>query len=172
MNSNAAHRTPHTTQSRTPQFTLIKVALCECVCIYMNLRELTWIYVNLREFIWIHLNQKRIMWMCANLREYWQDFILNHLIYSEFIRIYTNMLWIYLKICTLPNCRTQPHCRTTAHCRAHCRTAAHCCAHSHTAGHRRALCCTLPHTAWIRMPDSRTPHTAHRSQSHTAINMN
>jgi hypothetical protein len=63
-------------------------------------------------------------------------FISNYLIYSEFIRIYTNKFLIYLKICTLlhtaalldsrslPHCRTLPRtaAHTAAHCRTHCRT--------------------------------------------------
>jgi hypothetical protein len=39
------------------------------------------------------------------------NFILNSLVYSKFIQMheYTNMFWIYLEICSLPDCRTLPH---------------------------------------------------------------
>jgi len=81
--------------------------------------------------------------MCVN-KSIFQNFILNYLIHSEFIRIHTNIFWIYLKICTLLHCCTLPHCQTAAHC--------------HTAAHRRAH--TLPFTAALRhiaaLPNSRT----------------
>jgi hypothetical protein len=112
--------------------------------------------------------------------------------YSEFMRIYTNMFWIYLKICcpTAAHCRTarQPHtaalphtaahCRTLPHTAAHCPTAAHWChtllrALSHTgrctATHIRVHCRTHPHTctaAHIRRHPCGLPYTA--ALPHTA----
>ena len=66
-------------------------------------------------------------------------------IYTEFIRS-MNMFWIYLKICTLPDCRTLPHHWTAAHCCAHCRTtAAHCRPHCRTLPHCRSTVCIRLH---------------------------
>jgi hypothetical protein len=138
---------------------LIRVSLfmnsCESKQFYSNVYS-TWIYVNINMIY----------------------FASNDSIYSEFIRICTNLFWIYLKSCTLPDCRTLLHCRTAAHSRAHCLTAtahchAHCRAYCRTAGHSRALCRTMPHnaalphnaphTAWSQMPHAahRMLHTAH-----------
>jgi hypothetical protein len=124
----------------------------------------TWVYVNLCEFISIRLNQNNLFQMCMNLQEYYHDFILfisNYLVYSEFTRIYTNMSWIYWKICTLPD-----H-WTAAHCRAHCwkpYTAAHTAKLSDTAVRSAAHCRSLHEF------ECRTD--AHRTQSYTEIIMN
>jgi hypothetical protein len=99
------------------------------------------------------------------------DSILFLFIYSDFTRVCFEFVWKYAHCRTVTHCCTtgQPH--TTTHTlpdrtlpRAHCRTARH----SH------ALCRTMPHTAWIRMLHTahRTPHAAHRIQSHTGVNMN
>jgi hypothetical protein len=99
---------------------------------------------------------------------------------------------------SLPHYRTLPHtaahCRTAAHYCKHCHTLpctlphtgkctaarirVHCCRHPcampYTAALLHTLVRALPHTAahtahtaWIKVP-----HTAHRTQSHTAIIMN
>jgi hypothetical protein len=103
----------------------------------------TWIQTNVCERIWIYLNIHMIFKL------------------SNLFQIYMNMFWIYLKMCSLPNCRTLPPSWAAAHCHMHCRTAAYCRAHCRTAGHSRALCRIQPHTAWVWMPESRTPHTAY-----------
>jgi hypothetical protein len=141
-----------------------------CISVY----AFTWIYVNLCEFIWMY---EIFIWMCMNLHVHEHDFISNYLIYSEFIRVYMNMLWIYLKICSLPDCRTLTHRWTAAHCHAHCRmTAAHTAAHTtvHTAALLDiAVCsaanCSTLHEFECRIAAHRTPHTAHSTQSHTVI---
>jgi hypothetical protein len=154
-----AHRTPCTAHRTQPNTAIIwhefKLLYVNVICIYMNMCKFMWIYVNDNMIVFY--------------------FISKYLNYSESTRVYMNMFWIYLKICTLPDYHTLLHHWRSAHyraqCRAHSRTAAHCRIHCCTTRHSCALCRTLPHAAWIRMPDSRTLRIVHRTQSHTAINM-
>jgi hypothetical protein len=91
-----------------------------------------------------------------------------YLIYSEFTQICTNIFLIYLKICTLLHCCTLPHCWTAAHCCKHCQTLPPALLDSRTQP--RAL---LPHTAahcrTLNEIECRKLQTAHRTQSHVAI---
>jgi hypothetical protein len=81
--------------------------------------------------------------MYTNSKDYLHDFILNDLVYSEFMHIYTNIFCFFLKICSLPECRTLPNRWTATHCRAHCQTAADCRTHCHTLPDCRTQLCAL-----------------------------
>jgi hypothetical protein len=85
-------------------------------------------------------------------------FILN--LHDEYIlKLFENM---YTP--RLPHIAKLPH--TTAHYRAQCWTSAHCRTHCRTAAHSCAHCCTLSHCSTLHELKCRTPHTAHRTQSH------
>jgi hypothetical protein len=92
-----------------------------------------------------------------NLLEYSHDFILFYFESSDLFRMYTNMFWVCLKICSLLYCRTLPHRWAAAQCRAHSRTTAHCRTHCHTLPHCGTQPCALPHSA---------AHTATHCRTH------
>jgi hypothetical protein len=133
-----AHCTLHTAQSHTPELIWVRINVFECIYINKN-------YVSLCAFMCILMNQTNYIWMCMNLHEYRYDFIR---FYFEFMQIYTNIFWMYFKICTLLDCRTLlqsctlPHCRTLPHT-AVCNPT-HCCAHCYTLHESK---CRTPHTA-------------------------
>jgi hypothetical protein len=190
MNSNAAHRIPHTAY-RTHQS---HTALTWLRIIHVNVYALTWDYVSLCESIWILIN---FISMYMNLQEsYWFHiwfylfsfqitwFIPSLYEFKQLLDLFENML---TTCCLVAHCRTASetaaHCRTdAAHCRTlpHCgRTAAHCHKQCHTAtttltaAHGHVHChthsCTAAH---IRVHCRTLPHTAAHcctaGQPHTA----
>jgi hypothetical protein len=178
-------KVPHIAH-RIQEHTAINMNKNDCIWMCMDLCKFTssWIYVNswtrMRiyvnsyEFIRINtfrLNTHKLTWILT--RPYFKM--------SDLFRIYTNlyiMFWIRIWKCA--------HCRTAAHCRpaGQPHTAARTAGQPHTAAHAAAHTATLPDTAVrfaaycrtlhefeCRTAAHRTPHTVHRTQSHTVINM-
>jgi hypothetical protein len=132
----------------------------------------TWIYVNSCEFVSMYMNQNNFIWMCMNLHEYLRDsfnFISNDLTYSECKSLHKLCEYILNLFERCAHCLTAAHNRTARQPHTAARTAGQ----PHTAACTAAPCRTLPrvlpdttalpHTAWIKMPNTthRTLQTAH-----------
>jgi hypothetical protein len=163
---------------------------------YMHWHKSTWIYVNYYEFIWIQTISIEYTGIYTNTLT-WFDLILFQ-IYTNLFKYILNLLENMHTVALLLHTDGAMLCQTAAHCCKHCHTLpralrhtgkctathmrVHCrrhpCALSYTAALRHSR--TLPHTAACAHPTHclnwsaahhRTPFTAHRTQSHTAINM-
>jgi hypothetical protein len=152
--------TPHTAHSRAPQLSWIKSIIFECVWINVDLCELMWIYMNSYKskrsdldvheltsiLTWFYLILCQIIWFIPNL--------------SEFIWLYVLNLFENMHTARLPHTAAPLDSRTLP------RTAAL----PDTAVRSAANCSTL-HEFECQTAAHRTQHTAHRTQSHTANNM-
>jgi hypothetical protein len=153
----------HTAHSRTPQLTCIKLIVCECTCIYMNLRGFVWSYMDSHEYNQCYSKVRKFTWILI-LLVVWFYLIIFQIIwfihhFYEFMRICFEFIWIYAHCRTVTHCRTTGQPRTLPHAlpdsRSLPRTLPHCqtllCALLHTAAH----CCTLHEYKY------RTPRTAY-----------
>jgi hypothetical protein len=127
-----AHRILHTAHSGTPQLTWIRINLCEYVYIYMDSCELMWINKNSCQSKQFHVRVPGFTWIWTWF--YFKLFDLFWIKTNLYGSVQICMCWIYLKICSLPDCCTLPHRWTAAHCRtagqpytaAHTATLLHC----------------------------------------------
>jgi hypothetical protein len=121
-------------------------------------------YLIYSEFMRIYTNQNIFFWIYVKLYKYLRDFVWFYFRLFDLFVTFANsyeVIRIYLKICTLLQCRTLPQCHTLPHCR----TAAQ----LHTAAHTATHYCTHCRPLHDELKCHMSPHTVQCTPSCTTI---